>query len=982
VSEGIRGRREEAAERVRIASTGVSDLTTLRTATRVVMLSGLAMAGAYAAEGVTATMEDARAGMPPRGLAPVVLRTEFVRMVLSAQGTLSEFTSLTSGTNYAIPGTPVFRVSRNGAEVPVRYVRRAGDALQVQFADPAVTATLRLERRPHYLTLTVERVSGEGIDWFALADLRLNITENVGTLINAAWNETFGAVMLACSPQTDSTGADGARAALTARCYPEYGFEGAKVAIAGVPLEPAGSTDALLGLIEEVELDQGLPHPTLDGVWIRRSPKRHDSYLMAVNVTEDNVDKIIEFAKGGFGCVEILNWWKSTPTYAVSPQLYPRGLEGLKACTDKIHAAGLQVGMHVMQGMVGWGGVGMRDPYVSPKADPRLFQERRATLAAEVAADATELAAAESLAEWPESGDVFIDGELVRYARRADDRFLECQRGLHDTTVAAHAAGTPVGLLNNVFGMWGNVIYAPDANSDLVDEICDNIAEVFNAVDADMSYFDGGEEMIAQPPHWRNQGRIALGVQARLKKPVILEGNALYTHHSWHVITRGSPTFDPIYFGRREYTLRGKGQNPAGWAKNLLTGDVGWFAPHTWSPSTDAVTPDEVMLLCLKALAGKAPISFQIDCTNPYANQRMPEMLEIIRTCDELKRRDYFSPAVRRELGTPMAEHVLEATPDGGWQVSPMQFGPSRVIDAGTPDGAEWTYTNTHVEQRPWARIRARSCLAPYGSAENTVLADFADAILFAPKDTASPDVTQSVEPTAEQTPDGASAFCYRARNAGAGRSGWARLSMTLPQAVDLTSHRPLGVWVRGDGTGGILNVQLVQGYGFRDHYIPLDFTGWRLHRLDPPEDKRFYDYTWPYSFIDLLYWVFQYGAVSGVNLYYNDLPPNTETACLVSRIEALREYPSPLVSPALECAGQRLVFPVSVSPEDYLETDWAGRCRHFDRNGGLLAEVQPQGELRLPHGDDRVRLGCDQGPDASSRAEVTLCVKGEPLAN
>ena len=232
---------------------------------------------------------------------------------------------------------------------------------------------------------------------------------------------------------------------------------------------------------------------------------------MAVNVTEDNVDKIIEFAKGGFGCVEILNWWKSTPTYAVSPQLYPRGLEGLKACTDKIHAAGLQVGMHVMQGMVGWGGVGMRDPYVSPKADPRLFQERRATLAAEVAADATELAAAESLAEWPESGDVFIDGELVRYARRADDRFLECQRGLHDTTVAAHAAGTPVGLLKNVFGMWGNVIYAPDANSDLVDEICDNIAEVFNAVDADMSYFDAGEEIAVQPPSWRNQGRIALG---------------------------------------------------------------------------------------------------------------------------------------------------------------------------------------------------------------------------------------------------------------------------------------------------------------------------------------------------------------------------------------------------------------------------------------------------------------------------------------
>ena len=937
-------------------------------------------------EGVTADVDDVQveeaAGALPEGLEPVVLQTEWLRLVISPEGRLTEFTCLPSATNCAVADTPVFRLSRRGAEVPVRYVRRAGDVLEVHFVDPDVVAYVKLERRPHYLPLTVDRVSGEDVDWFTLADLRLQITEHVGPLINAAWNDTFGAVMLGCTPQTDSAGADAGRAALTARCYREYGLEGAKVAVVGVPLEPPGSTDRLLDMIEEVELDQGLPHPVVDGVWIRRSPKRHDSYLMAAGVTEENVDQVVEFARGGFGCIEILNWWNSTPTYGVDPQLYPRGLDGLRAVADKIHAAGLQVGLHCMQGMVGWGGVGMRDPYVSPRADPRLLQDRHATLAAEAAADATELPVTENLAEWPDSGDLHMDGEIVRYARRTEDRFVECQRGLHGTAVAAHAAGTRVGHLTNVFGMWGNVIYAPDVNSSMVDEICDHIAAVFNAVGADMSYFDGGEEIAAQPPPWRNQGRIALGVQARLKKPVILEGNALYTHQSWHVITRGSPSFDPIYFGRREYTLRSKGQNPASWAQNLLTGDVGWFAPHVYSPSTDAVTPDEVMLLCLKALAGNAPISFQVDCTNPYANRRMPEMLEIIRTCDELKRRDHFTAEVRRELAAPMAEHVLEATPAGGWQVSPLQFGPPRVVDAGTPEGAEWTYANPYAEQRPWVRIRARTRLAPYGSPDNLVLADFADSVPFQPSATASLELTQAVEPVTETTPDGARAFCYRARNAGPGRSGWARLSLTLPQPVDLSTHRRLGVWVRGDGTGGILNVQLVQGYGFRDHYISLDYTGWRYHVLDPPEDARFYQYSWPYSFVDVMYWVFQYGGVSGVNLYVNDLPPGAETACLIGRLEALQEYPSPLVSPTLEAAGQRLAFPVSVKPEEYLEMDWSGACRHFDRDGGLIEEVQPQGELLLAPGDNRVRLACEAAPDAGSRAEVTLCVKGEPLAS
>ena len=48
----------------------------------------------------------------------------------------------------------------------------------------------------------------------------------------------------------------------------------------------------------------------------------------------------------------------------------------------------------------------------------------------------------------------------------------------------------------------------------------------------------------------------------------------------------------------------------------------------------------------------------------------MPEMREIIRTCDELKRRNYFSEAACAELRRPMAEHMLERAADGavtGW---------------------------------------------------------------------------------------------------------------------------------------------------------------------------------------------------------------------------------------------------------------------------------------------------------------------------
>jgi hypothetical protein len=218
----------------------------------------------------------------------------------------------------------------------------------------------------------------------------------------------------------------------------------------------------------------------------------------------------------------------------------------------------------------------------------------------------------------------------------------------------------------------------------MVDEICGRIARTFNEVGADMSYFDGGEEIAVQPPYWRNQGRIALGVQSRLKKPVILEGNALYTHLSWHVIARGGPSFDPIYFGRRDYTLRFKGQNPAQWANNLLTGDVGWFAPHCHSPTTDAVTPDELMLLCLKALGGKSPISFEVDANHLWDNKRMPEMLQIIRDCDELKRRNYFTDAACAELVRPMRP-TAAGTSDRSSLALPTSLTPAGANKASGP---------------------------------------------------------------------------------------------------------------------------------------------------------------------------------------------------------------------------------------------------------------------------------------------------------
>ncbi len=346
----------------------------------------------------------------------VVVENEVCRYEIGTDGKNRTLVNLADQQDYAQPGVPFMLAGQGPKTFVAAKVGLKGDFLTVSFADCPCQVTAKVEIRPRYFTLTVTGVSGGELDWLQLCNLRVKMNENVGALVNAAWDEQFAACVLACNDRTDC----GSHGVPTARAYREFGIVGAKVAIVSVPTggpEPSGK---LLDAIETVELEQGLPHPTINGVWIKRAPQRFASYLMVGGVNQKNIDQVIEFARGGFGCIEIF-WERSTPSYEPNPQQFPDGLAGLKTVADKIHAAGLQLGMHVMQGMVGWGS--KDDPYITPKADPRLLQNRHATLAAPLDAKSTEIRVRESTAAWPEKGDLYVEGEIVRYEKLAPNGF-------------------------------------------------------------------------------------------------------------------------------------------------------------------------------------------------------------------------------------------------------------------------------------------------------------------------------------------------------------------------------------------------------------------------------------------------------------------------------------------------------------------------------------------------------------------------------
>lgn len=103
---------------------------------------------------------------------------------------------------------------------------------------------------------------------------------------------------------------------------------------------------------------------------------------------------------------------------------------------------------------------------------------------------------------------------------------------------------------------------------------------------------------------------------------------------------------------------------------------------------------------------------------------------------------------------------------------------------------------------------------------------------------------------------------------------GWSCNGRSFSSPLDLTDLRAVRVWVHGDGRGQQLKIQLFDGSGgYRDDYVPINFTGWKLLTLTNPALN-----------------TIKCGHVSALNLYYNGLPASTGVTCVVDHIEAVIE--------------------------------------------------------------------------------------------
>ena len=924
---------------------------------------------------------EARAGVQQ---APIVLENAHMRYTIAPDARNLGFIDVATGTDYLKRDTPSFcaLVRRDGKEYPATFASSASGRLVIRFAEAGAEAVLRVEPRNSYIRIKVESVTGGEIESLVFL--------NVPLTLKGRPDEPFGACAFSLNLITRVDQLPALQTELRASCYRKFGIAGAKAAIVGMPTE--GVVPALKDVLTEAD---EMPHCTVAGPWAREVPFNHGSYLFNFGtLTESTVDEWIGMAKN-LGVTQIDNHGGGAAffrfgDFALNRQKWPEGWETYGRIVKRLHDSGINSIFHTYAFFID-----KQSKYVTPVPDSRLDAFRTFTLGEAVGPDAAEIRVNEStkgistVTGFFEHNSVVlhIDDELVTFGGATNEPpwcFTGVKRGAFGTKPADHEKGAKARHLKECFGL-----FVPDPESSLFEEIAKNHAEIVNACDFDGIYLDAidGSSILRGPDEcWYWADKFVFDIQKRLKKPVGMEMSAMW-HHFWQFRTRWQAWDYPQRGHKRFIDIHAASVNGG----LLLPLHLGWWNFQAFNPpQVEPTYPDVIECLGAKLIGWDAGISLTgaIDHESLLAVPLFRRAVDILRSCEELRRDGSFDETTKAKLREPGKEFSLLRDGAGKWRFRPAHYDPHTAA-CSEPWSLSWRTANPFRDQPVKLRIEALMSAGPYEDPGNVVLADLSEPKVFTETPRAAEGVTVRLTPASasgEREPAGVLAAANTGkvpRNA-----AWVRLDRKLDTCLNLKDRQALGVWVEGDGLGEIIAVRLESprhiAYGaIADRYITVDFTGRRFFTLVETESVRWSDYVWDdgKSLYNVYRETIDFGVVESVSIWFNNLPQDREARCLIGVVKALPMVPCVVKNPAVTVNGKTILFPVEIQSGGYLEFNGSDDCTLYGPKGQTLVKVVAGGEAPLLlKGENQVRFSCDQMAGPSPRVKVIVISQGDGL--
>lgn len=932
---------------------------------------------------------------------PVVFETDTFEYRISSEAASVSFVDKASGRDYCDADSKMpFATWIDETAWDATSARREGDVLILQFGGADREAHIKVTPAENRLEFELVSLHGSTAMPREFHFARIPVT------FAANAEAPFAVSPLALNLETYVAEIPGYAATISgAKCFAELGMEGAALAVIGCPA--ANLRDALKDTIDRAD---GIVKSTNGGPWAQDSEINQQSYFLDVSgkVNEESVGDWITMLQS-LGIRQLdLHAGRAFRfgDYMPNPEVYPNGYDSLKATVDQLHDAGIAVGLHTYAMFIA-----KDTPWVTPVPDPGLAKNAVFTLAQAITEADTGVPVLESTGKMSpltgfhhrNSATIQIDDELIVFSNVSKEppyAFTECARGAYGTVATAHEQNAKVHNLKECFGL-----FAPDPDSELFDKVIEATAKTYNYCGFDMMYMDAldGSDVLDLKGGgqfaWYYGAKFTWELVKRLNNAPLMEMST-FSHHLWTVRSRmgawdacqrAPQTFADIHvMSNRE------------WERHFLPTNLGWWGIFDYA----GVQPkrsltDDVEYICGKALGtnsslslllGFSPQTFQ-DSTN---QQRMGD---IIRRYEDLRLGGVVPAAIRDQLAQPGKAFTLDGSRESGWAFRPVEF---LRHDLRMDNGADsWTLQNNFAEQSPKIRIEALLSLEQPDASGAFVVEDFSNRAAYG-EISAQEGVAADFAIISEDLKEGPFGAAITAKNDNVDpKRAWVSIERVFETPVNL-KDKGLGLWVHGDGHGALLNIQIRSPrhvtFALTEHYVKLDFTGWRHIELIESADYEIEEFEWPYSrprsdwekdlgaamsFAYPMYHAhLDYAQVGEVRIALNNLPRGKTIEVKLEPIHALPHTKAAFQNPTLILAGQDITFPVTLSSGNMLEFDPPRSYAVYDEHGEVLTRGEIGNDaVKLPTGASEVAFTCTPVPTANPHARVTITTNGDSLA-
>ena len=385
----------------------------------------------------------------------------------------------------------------------------------------------------------------------------------------------------------------------------------------------------VLGIIEQIEQDQGLPHSTINGKWSKTSTEANKPYLITT-FTEDNIDEIIEYTKKlGYNTFYHSHPFSTWGHFDLIEEQFPNGWDGMKECVEKAKKEGIRLGAHTLTSFIT-----TNDLFVSPVPDSNLMVFCKTIITRDLSADDVVIYIRD-----PDGYDfkntnqaLIIGSEIIRFSGVSEDqpyRLLDCKRGQYGTKVASYPEKTVIArLVDHPYK-----VFFP--NWKLQKEMIENLADFFNYTGVGQLDFDGHEG------GWgTGEGEFGMDYfSEQLQKQVnheLRNGSSRSNHYYWHTVSYinwGEPWYGGFTKSQGHYRYK----NQALLIRNYIPNMLGWFM------LTESTTLQEFEYMLARSAGYDAGYALYSMLDNMKNNPEFKVIAEAINTWEEARLKKIFN---------------------------------------------------------------------------------------------------------------------------------------------------------------------------------------------------------------------------------------------------------------------------------------------------------------------------------------------------